>query len=489
MNNLKRTLVTTTLLALLCGCQTHSHPPKPYTAKSGWINLFDGKDLAGWTQKTGKARYYVEDGCLVGEVVPGTKTNSFLCTTKDYDNFILELDFKCDALLNSGVQIRSEYANTPRTVEWKGKTIKIPQGYVYGYQVEIDADAARKRMWTAGIYDERRRLWLYPGQLGGDAKSFSAQGNQIFNTNAWNHLRIEAVGDSIKTYLNDVLCAHINDSLTPKGFIGLQVHQVGDDTSKAGLQVRFKNIRLKKVEPRPLPPEPAPNILTEKEKAEGWQLLWDGKTTDGWRSARGEDFPKESWVIHDGVLSVVSSGNAEAQVGGDIITRERFSSFELVADFKTTPGCNSGIKYWVQPNLDPVTGAGTKAAVGSAIGYEYQILDDVRHPDAKLGHNGNRRLGALYDLLPVQGEKKVRPIGEWNTARIVVRGNHVQHWLNGRKILEYDRTSPEFKAAYTESKFRNIPGFPTWPDGHILLQEHGSAVSFRNIKIRVLTAN
>jgi hypothetical protein len=231
------------------------------------------------------------------------------------------------------------------------------------------------------------------------------------------------------------------------------------------------------------------NSLTAQEKAGGWRLLWDGKTTLGWRSARGDYFPDKSWRIQDGEFRVVASGNGEAQAGGDIITRERYSNFELTADFKTTPGCNSGIKIFVQPNLDPVTGQGGRAKTGSAIGLEYQILDDERHPDAKLGRDGDRKLGALYDLIPAGPNKRANPVGQWNHARIVSRGRHVEHWLNGEKILEYDRGSRAFRAAVALSKFKHIPGFGEWADGHILLQEHGSEVSFRDIKLRVLPAN
>ncbi len=233
---------------------------------------------------------------------------------------------------------------------------------------------------------------------------------------------------------------------------------------------------------------PEPNTLTMEEKSNGWRLLWDGKTTDGWRSASGKDFPKQTWQIKDGEWIVQSSGDGESQAGGDIITRKKFSSFELTVDFKLTTNCNSGIKYFVHPDIGPVTTTGGKTATGSAIGYEFQILDDERHPDAKLGRNGDRKLGSLYDLLPAAENKKVNPIGEWNTARILVRGNHAEHWLNGVKILEYDRTSPEFKADFAQSKFKDIPGFPTWTDGNILLQEHGSQVYFRNLKIRPLSA-
>ncbi len=220
--------------------------------------------------------------------------------------------------------------------------------------------------------------------------------------------------------------------------------------------------------------EPPANTLTAQERQEGWRLLWDGKSSEGWRSGRSENFPARGWIIHDGVLTV--------SAGGDIITREKFSDFELKVDFKLTPGANSGIKYFVHADLDPAT----TASLGSVVGYEYQLLDDLLHPDAKAGRNGNRTLGSLYDLLPASKDKDANPIGEWNTARIVVRGNHVEHWLNDQKVLEYDHTSPEFKDGFAHSKFHGIAEFPNWTDGHILLQEHGNEVSFRNIKIRVL---
>ena len=232
------------------------------------------------------------------------------------------------------------------------------------------------------------------------------------------------------------------------------------------------------------------NTLTDQEKADGWKLLWDGKTTDGWRSPKSDNFPEKSWVIENGEFRVVASGNAEAQAGGDIITRERYANFELSADFKTTTGCNSGIKIFVQPSISPVDKVtGKPTGKGSAIGLEYQILDDEHHPDAKLGRDGDRKLGALYDLFPCATNKPVNPVGEWNRARIISQGQHVEHWLNGRKILEYDRGSETFRDAVAKSKFKNIPNFGEWADGHILLQEHGSEVSFRNVKIRILPAN
>jgi hypothetical protein len=465
-----------------------------HAAEEGWINLFNGRDLSGWVEHSGKAKYTIEDGVLIGTSVAGTG-NSFLCTTQTFDNFELELEFKADPLLNSGVQIRSEFFPDARTLTIGTNQIKVAADRVHGYQVEIDMDVARGRLWSAGIYDEARRGWLFPadGEQGAQGKAFSAQGAKVTKPGEWNKLRIVANGPSIKTWLNGVARAEINDSLTPRGIIALQVHSVGSDASKVGLKVQFRNIRLKPLasvastdEMRSVLAEMAANTLTEVETQNGWRLLWDGKTTSGWRSARSETFPTKGWIIENGVLTVLESSGAEGAGGGDIITRERFSNFELKVDFKITPGANSGIKYFVQPNLDPIGGTPGPGGSGSAIGCEFQVLDDERHPDAKLGRDGDRTLGSLYDLIPAPTSKKVNPIGEWNTAHIVVRGKHVEHWLNGVKMLEYERGSDEFRKLVAESKFKSIAGFGEWKDGHILLQEHGNRVSFRNIKIRVL---
>ncbi len=210
----------------------------------GFIPLFDGKTLDGWTQRGGKAKYAVEDGIIVGTTAPNT-VNSFLCTDKNYGDFILELDFKVDPELNSGVQIRSECFDKPTTVKSGDKEIKIAAGRVHGYQCEIDMDAKKARWWTAGIYDEGRRGWLYPGALGGEKEAFTAQGAKLAKQNQWNHLRIGAVGDSIKTWLNGSAAAEIKDSMTAKGFIALQVHAVGG--RQEPLHVYWKNIRIKEV--------------------------------------------------------------------------------------------------------------------------------------------------------------------------------------------------------------------------------------------------
>ena len=441
-------------------------------------NLFNGKDLTGWVQRGGKAIYSVEGKEIVGTSVLNT-SNSFLCTENVYGDFVLEYDFKVDNRLNSGVQVRSECFDLPKKVTWQGKDINIPAGRVHGYQIEIDPEPKRDRWWTAGIYDEARREWLFPGKLGGDERAFKDEGRKLFKRDQWNHVRVEAIGDSIKTWLNGKACASIKDSMTLRGFIALQVHTIGNDSEKNGAQVRWRNIRITDL-------TPPPNKLSPAEKREGWRLLWDGKSTTGWRSAKADSFPSKGWEIKDGVLTVLAAEGAESAAGGDIVTKERFSQFELVADFQITAGANSGIKYFCQPNLDPITGTGAKAATGSAIGLEFQILDDERHPDAKLGRDGNRTVSSLYDLLAASGSKQPSKVGDWNTARIVSRGQHVEHWLNGQKVLEYDRGSEAFRRLVSLSKYKEIPGFGEWQDGHILLQDHGNRVSFRNIKIRVL---
>lgn len=441
-------------------------------------SLLPAANLTNWVQRGGKATYAVEGKEIVGSAVLNTP-NSFLCTEKTYGDFILEYDFKVDPRLNSGVQIRSECFDHRTQVDWQGKTVNIPAGRVHGYQVEIDPDAKRDRWWSAGLYDEGRRGWLYPGPLGGDEKAFTERGRKLFKQGQWNRVKVEAIGDTIKTWLNGKPCAEIKDAMTLRGFIALQVHNIGNDATMAGAQVRWRNLRITDLDLKP-------NTLSPQEKRDGWRLLWDGKTPKGWRSAKGEDFPSKGWVIEEGVLTVLGSGGGESVAGGDIVTRERYSQFELLVDFKITPGANSGIKYFCQPNLDPITGTGAKAATGSAIGLEFQILDDERHPDAKLGRDGNRTVASLYDLIPASAGKHAYPIGEWNTARIVVRGSHVEHWLNGRKVLEYERGSTAFRELVAQSKYKTIPGFGEWPDGHILLQEHGDRVSFRSIKIRVL---
>ncbi|MCC8197444.1 MAG: DUF1080 domain-containing protein [Tannerellaceae bacterium] len=222
-----------------------------------------------------------------------------------------------------------------------------------------------------------------------------------------------------------------------------------------------------------------PNQLSEGEIREGWKLLWDGQTTEGWRGAKIHAFPSEGWKIENGILKVLKSDGGESTNGGDIITTRKYKNFVLKADFKITQGANSGIKYFVDPELNK--------GDGSAIGCEFQILDDDNHPDAKLGVNGNRTLGSLYDLIPSDRSGTFNfSFDDFNTAMVIVNGNHVEHWLNEVKIVEYERNTQMFNALVAYSKYRDWPNFGNLAEGHILLQDHGDEVWFKNIKIKEL---
>lgn len=433
-------------------------------SQNGWTDLFNGKNLRGWEQLNGKAKYEVKDGMIVGSTVLNTP-NSFLATKIDYSDFILEFDVWVDPALNSGVQIRShslkEYNN----------------GRVHGYQIEIDPS---ERAWSAGIYDEARRAWLYT--LENNPKARDA-----FKVDDWNHYHVEAIGNTLKTWINGVQAAWLIDDVDASGFIALQVHGIGGDKSKEGIKVIWKNIRIatQNLDKLAWPDQPGilqisaiPNTLTPQEETMGWKLLWDGKTNTGWRGANKAGFPEKGWEINEGVLSVNESGGGESNHGGDIVTEKKYSDFELVLDFKLSPGANSGVKYFVIEELNK--------GLGSAIGLEYQLLDDAKHPDAAMGVGGNRTLASLYDLIPSEKNAKINPPGQWNTARILVKGAHVEHWLNGTKVVEYERGTQIFRALVQKSKYAQYPDFGEADAGHILLQDHGNAVSFKNIKIREL---
>ncbi len=437
------------IVLFISGCNTDSN--------DGWIDLFNGKDLSGWKQLNGEAIYEVVDGMIIGTTVANTP-NSFLATEEDYSDFILEVEMLLVDDFNSGIQFRSE--SRPDYMN----------GRVHGYQCEVDPS---ERAWSAGIYDEARRGWLYPLDLNPDAKS-------AFKMNDWNHYRIECIGPDIKTYLNGIAVAHLIDDMTTEGFIALQVHSIRDDTM-AGRQIKWRNIRIKTENLKPSPNEGIyvvnllPNHLSEAEKEKGFRLLFDGNSAEGWKSTRGDEFPSRGWEIKDGILTVLSSGGDSEKKGGDIITKEEFGPFELKFEFNFSKGANSGIKYGIGNN-------------GPSVGLEYQILDDENHPDAKNGTDGNRTLASLYDLIPARKEGRfVNGPGEWNRGRIVLYPDgKAQHWLNGRKVLEYTRGDNEFKKHVAASKFVNLEGFGMAEKGPIHIQDHNDEVQFRSIKIREL---
>jgi len=246
-----------------------------------------------------------------------------------------------------------------------------------------------------------------------------------------------------------------------KGHILLQEH---------GNQVFYRNVIIKELPAT----EPAAQVEEKLPEVTDWVSLFDGKSLDGWVSMKDTTkAPTQGWLAEDGILTV---NPVPDQRGGDIITKKSYKNFILSVDFKLTEAANSGIKYFIDPAYYD----------GEAIGCECQVLDDTRHPDAKLGTNGNRTTASLYDVITADKSKAEFSLTDWNTMTIVVDGDHVQHWLNGTLVTDYTRNTQIFNALVQHSKFSGKKNFGNWETGHILLQDHKDKVFYRNIKIKEL---
>nr|MBA2761156.1 DUF1080 domain-containing protein [Segetibacter sp.] len=400
-------------------------------------------------------------GMIIGTDVHD-QPNGFLCTEKDYSDFILELEVSIDTLMNnSGVQFRSR------------STADYLNGRVHGYQMEVDPKPQR---WSGSIYDEGgRRGWLYTTEL-------NVPGKTAFKKKQWNKYRIECFGTTIRTWVNNIPISHLIDAESTKGFIGLQLHANNPTDPPGGNQVRFRNIRIKTSDIKPSPLDDIyvvntiPNDLSLQEKKTGYSFLWDGKTSMGWRDAYSTKFLDTLWVIKDSALSVVRPA------GRDIMTDKEFGPFELKFDFRLTKGANSGVKYFVGELVENKLPSSNNAVAA----LEYQIVDD-----SVPGLAPNRTLGALADIQASQKTRTaIKRTGEWNQGIIKVFPNNVvEYWLNGYKILEFKRGSPEYLELVSKSKYKDLKAFGMAKKGHILLEGRGGIVSYRSIKIKKLDKN
>lgn len=344
-----------------------------------WVRLFDGKSLAGWRQCNGKASYKVEGGAIVGTTAAGSP-NSFLCTVKEYGDFVLELEVKVDPVLNSGIQIRShQYPAETVARIYEGATsreAKHPAGRVYGYQVEISNE---KEATSGGIYDEARRGWL-------DNISSNPAAAKALRDNEWNKYRIEAEGDRIRVFVNGVPCADLTDPADQSGFIALQVHSFQGEKPA---QVRWRNIRL------------------QDNGRHVWKPLWDGKSLTGWYQQGGGTFTVEDGAIH------ARSKDDDARIGF-LVSEESFSDVTARLSFKIARG-NSGFFL--------------RAEKGTLAGYEVELDADARTGGFwETGATGRKWVTGPEDNAAVRKD-------EWNEMTASLHGHRIAFHVNGLRTM------------------------------------------------------
>lgn len=426
-------------LALSLGLLQTANVVAQGSSNGEWETLFYGENLDGWHLLNGRHEVEVKDGVIVGTSIHGLP-NGFLATEKEYSDFILELEVKADLLLhNSGIQFRSL------------STEEYNNGRVHGYQAEIDVTP---QGWSGGIYDEARRGWIYI------LEDYDSPAKNAWVNNQWNHYRIEAIGATIRIWVNGIPTAHLEDDETAKGFIALQLHANSREADPPGRnRVFFRNIRVKteNIEPSPFDDTYVvnliPNTVSPQEKYQGFELLFDGQTSNGWRGITTKKLPESGWEIRDGALTIVSAGHEELSLplleappadegGGVLMTEEEYEAFELKFEFRQhTAGAIPGIEYLVNESQ-------RKAFFGRLAAKKTRFM-------------GQWNQGGIF-----------KDTGDWNHASIIVKLNgEVEYWLNHRMILRYQRD------ADLSAK------------GHILFDDYGGTISYRSIKIRKLDWN
>ena len=424
----------------------------------GWVDLFNGKDLTGWEKIGGNAKYEVINGEIVG-ISTANKwppsdpkeraklkfedfpVNTFLMSEKAYTDFIIELELKVGNM-NGGIQFRSN--SDPNYFK----------GTFYGYQCEVDPS---ERAWSAGIYDEMGRAWLYP-------VTFNPEARKAFKSNNWNLYRIECIGNNIRTWLNGIPVSHLIDDVHPKGHFGLQVHFTFNE-EQVGERIFWKNIRIKTRNLEPAPPEDMfianyiPNDLSAAEAGQGWKLLFDGENTTALKNPNSNEFPNKGWKITNGVLMGTSEGE-------QLETQDQFQAFDLQFEFNTTARSAGGITYFSGSNTP---------------GLEYLILDN----DSVVN---SERTASLRGLVPAKQVRKhpgaVNP-SPWNRGRIVAYPDgKVEHWLNGEKVFEYLRTSDKFTKQVSKSKYAVYEDFGKFKKAPITFMVREGTIHLRSLKIK-----